>query len=699
MKYFVLLIGLLIAAAVPAQVVPVSPPGTMLGNGTGSTAVPTALPTLTYLCVNNATTDTTAINNLLSSGTYNVRLLEGTCSINNTITVPQGQYILGAGNDSTVLNFTGTGYSNAIVFSPPGSGRTRGGGLKGLTINTSNITSGSQTTGYSVTSSGRALQVFEDLVFNSPYNGFYFTNFGTPYLERIWGGSATGSYGFYLDGSTGVLSSVININDIAWGGKTVSGGGNCGSGGNSSCYIGMVIDGEVNSINGHNWAFTNSYRGIWMTNSTSQSIIPAFLVVENVQADFPIAEGYRFDVGQWVQMTYAYSQHSYTADQLYIASGFDHVNIVGQELTGAALRSMNIGGSNVIIQGAHGYGNCTGGGQPSTPKGSYPAVEIQGTAQNVQIQGGIYEASASCYQNYSFLIDSGATGVTINGADVSNTFSGISNVVSDFFDASGINNNLTYTGNTGSNYAISQGIMHTNVAGWGAQVTYTASGGSVATGSGACTVVAGGHGFTTAPTVTMVSGGGTGATMTVTIVNGAISTCNVTAGGSGFTNGTWIATVAYPSSALGQIIEPYFVTAATQSMEMKAQGGGSWRLGNDVGGVAVLGTTTAIEWQTGQADQSKTVTSHSTGFSQTVGSSSQTTILTATGTLATGTVTMPASPVDGQMEYFSCSQTITALTVSPNSGQTINGAPSTCGPTAPFSFIYDSGTTTWYRRN
>ena len=58
---------------------------------------------------------------------------------------------------------------------------------------------------------------------------------------------------------------------------------------------------------------------------------------------------------------------------------------------------------------------------------------------------------------------------------------------------------------------------------------------------------------------------------------------------------------------------------------------------------------------------------------------------------------MPAAPVDGQIARVMSSQTITSLAVSPSSGQSVAGAPSTIGPSAPFSMIYDLASTTWYR--
>lgn len=97
------------------------------------------------------------------------------------------------------------------------------------------------------------------------------------------------------------------------------------------------------------------------------------------------------------------------------------------------------------------------------------------------------------------------------------------------------------------------------------------------------------------------------------------------------------------------------------------------------------------------ADQSKSVQTPTTGFSITFSNNITTLILTPAGTLATGTITLPATPVDGQNVRFTTSQIITALTVSPNSGQSLVGAPTTLAVGQGAAFIYHLATTTWYR--
>lgn len=71
-------------------------------------------------------------------------------------------------------------------------------------------------------------------------------------------------------------------------------------------------------------------------------------------------------------------------------------------------------------------------------------------------------------------------------------------------------------------------------------------------------------------------------------------------------------------------------------------------------------------------------------------------ILNPAGTLAAGTVTMPASPVDGQLLVINSSQIVSALTMSANAGQSLLGALTTIGVGGRIECLYRAANTTWY---
>ena len=73
-------------------------------------------------------------------------------------------------------------------------------------------------------------------------------------------------------------------------------------------------------------------------------------------------------------------------------------------------------------------------------------------------------------------------------------------------------------------------------------------------------------------------------------------------------------------------------------------------------------------------------------------------VLTPSGTLATGTITLPAvgNCVESQEILVSSSQTVTTLTINANGG-TVVGAPTTLTATVPFRLRFEPVLKTWYR--
>ena len=85
-----------------------------------------------------------------------------------------------------------------------------------------------------------------------------------------------------------------------------------------------------------------------------------------------------------------------------------------------------------------------------------------------------------------------------------------------------------------------------------------------------------------------------------------------------------------------------------------------------------------------------------TGFSYTFAAGVNVLVMQPAGTLATGTVTMPAAPVDGMTITVESTQQITALTVQGNTGQSLVNGTQTLRPNQPYSWVYRLSNTTWY---
>lgn len=90
-----------------------------------------------------------------------------------------------------------------------------------------------------------------------------------------------------------------------------------------------------------------------------------------------------------------------------------------------------------------------------------------------------------------------------------------------------------------------------------------------------------------------------------------------------------------------------------------------------------------------------------TGFTVAVASAAGNThiILTPTGTLAAGTITLPSAvaAVDAQLLLVNTTQAVTALTIAANGATSVIGAPTTLAANAFFTLKFDLPTKNWYR--
>lgn len=111
---------------------------------------------------------------------------------------------------------------------------------------------------------------------------------------------------------------------------------------------------------------------------------------------------------------------------------------------------------------------------------------------------------------------------------------------------------------------------------------------------------------------------------------------------------------------------------------------------------AAAGAFTSVSATSPAVDTSFAYLTPATGFSVTISAGVGRLIIDPAGTLATGTVVMPAAPVNGQVFVLNSSQIVTALTLSANAGQSILGAITTIGLGGRIECIYRSSSTTWY---
>lgn len=84
-----------------------------------------------------------------------------------------------------------------------------------------------------------------------------------------------------------------------------------------------------------------------------------------------------------------------------------------------------------------------------------------------------------------------------------------------------------------------------------------------------------------------------------------------------------------------------------------------------------------------------------TGFSYTFAAGTQVLVINPAGTLATGTITMPAAPSDGMTITFISTKQITALTMAGNGATLVSGV-TALNVNQAVSYIYRATGTSWY---
>ena len=104
-----------------------------------------------------------------------------------------------------------------------------------------------------------------------------------------------------------------------------------------------------------------------------------------------------------------------------------------------------------------------------------------------------------------------------------------------------------------------------------------------------------------------------------------------------------------------------------------------------------------ISLQGATYEQSLITVTPSSGFSLVIPNNCSFYQLNPAGTLASGTLTMPGGTIaNGQIIRIVTSQTISALTISANTGQVISNPPSAALAGTSVNFIYSSSNSTWY---
>src|SRR4029077_8947129 len=117
----------------------------------------------------------------------------------------------------------------------------------------------------------------------------------------------------------------------------------------STSAVGILMDGNVETLNINSFAATQCSRGILVQN-TAGATAPQFISGYNVQIDFPYAEGVLLQSSiRSVLFTDIYINNSRSADNFSADSTVSHVSIQGGKCTSAFNRGIFLDGRYCVI--------------------------------------------------------------------------------------------------------------------------------------------------------------------------------------------------------------------------------------------------------------------------------------------------------------------------------------------------------------
>lgn len=338
----------------------------------------------------------------------------------------------------------------------------------------------------------------------------------------------------------------------------------------------------------------------------------------------------------------------------------------------AGLGGGNAVGTNAVAVGA------TLTNSLSTGNATNPNFVIQ---VGVKVASGASQATATTAFTIAgeTLLASFAGAVSINGGTISTNGLAVAGT-SLFTGAVTINSSggLAITGNggvQGGRYGLGLATSSTIVATAAGQIGFTSSTDPSASPdtffirSAAANMQLGGVAVDTAPVAQTLSVQNTLAGGTSNVAGAAFTIAGSQGKGTGVGGSLIFQTAA--AGTTGTVVNP-LVTALTLT------------------GAGAVITALAV------ADSGYNYQVPSTGFTITMANGNYHLIVDPAGTLATGTITMCAAPVDGQVVDIKISQIITALTVAGNSGQSVKGNPTSAAVGSSFTGIYRATNTTWY---
>lgn len=367
-----------------------------------------------------------AVTDLGPSGT--VFFPPGNYKTTASILVSKNIVLQGAGPKASIVRPVG----NFDVFSF--TGPSEGAGVRDLGIAGSSMTGGAL-----IAFRGSDRGSVSNIIATSPFNGIFATKVNVLSLSEVWVNGIRGEFGVQIYGDATNRSDVIDMDNVIQ---------SCSD--NAVGATGILIDGNVHTVDIRHAACTKMGRGLWVKN-TSGALNPAFITGYDIQVDFPLNEAVRLEgSARTILLTDLYAHGSVQADGIYIDASVQNVSIQGGQCDSNYKRGIFAGGRYIKVSSQQVSNNSAQG------SAAWPGIEIGTASVGVSIVGnlsGQWLGYAANLQSYGVQIAAGAQAYVVTSNNLR------LNVTGEFLDAANATDSVV-AGNTTTlgKYAFSRGI-------------------------------------------------------------------------------------------------------------------------------------------------------------------------------------------------------------------------------------------------
>ena len=370
----------------------------------------------------DGTTDDTlpfsyAIAALSSGGILHVP--PGRYKVTSALTIGKSIRIVGSAPNSSVI--VPAGNFDLFTF----NGGTMGAGIKDLSVSAAGMTGGNCV---AVNTADRTS--FENLIITDPFNGFDIRKANVCSIHQVWMNAVRGNYGIQWFGDASNRSDVLDLDNVVM---------SCSS--NTVGAVGVLVDGNVNTLDMRHVACTTMGRGLWVKNS-SGGPNPAFVTAYDFQCDFTYSEAVRLEgSARSVFLTDLYAHGSATTDGVFIDPTVQNVHIQGAQIDSCHSRGIFAGGRYIRIA------SCQISNNSAEGSNVWPGVEIGGSSIGVNIVGsllGQWVGYAANNQSYGVLVNAGAQAYMVTGCNLRLNVSG------DYLDNASDGASVIFGNNTAS---------------------------------------------------------------------------------------------------------------------------------------------------------------------------------------------------------------------------------------------------------